>query len=106
MKVWYYRKWVLSIRIFEKSLHTQQIPRLSYFYGGKNAKNTMTCANSIKNDFERLYVMGKRLNYIDNLRSITVFLTINCKNSPSSVGGEMNCNKLKKNTCSGLGNVL
>ena len=33
-------------------------------------------------------------------------LTINCKNSPSSVGGEMNCNKIKKNTCSGLGNVL
>ena len=23
-------------------------------------------------------------------------LTINCKNSPSSVGGEMNCNKLKR----------
>ena len=23
-------------------------------------------------------------------------LTINCKNSPSSVGGEMNCNKIKK----------
>ena len=33
-------------------------------------------------------------------------LTINCKNSPSSVGGEMNCKKIKKNTCSGLGNVL
>ena len=27
---------------------------------------------------------------------LSAFLTFNCKNSPSSVGGEMNCNKIKK----------
>ena len=37
---------------------------------------------------------------------VVVFLTINCKNTPSSVGGEMNCKKIKKNTCSGMENVL
>ena len=45
----------------------------AYVWKDRSAK---TCANSIKNDFERLYVMGKRLNYIDNLRSITVFLLV------------------------------
>ena len=36
----------------------------------------------------------------------TNILTINSKNSPSSVGGEMNCNKNEKNTCSTEENVL
>ena len=27
---------------------------------------------------------------------LSAFLTFNCKNSPSSVGGEMNCNKNEK----------
>jgi len=34
-----------------------------------------TCANNIEN-YERLNVMEKRLNYIDNLRSLTVFLLV------------------------------
>ena len=43
---------------------------------------------------------------VTGTEGIDVDLTINCKNSPSSVGGEMNCKKIKKNTCSGLENVL
>ena len=53
----------------------------AYVWKDRSAK---TCANSIKNDFKRLYVMGKRLNYIDNLRSITVFLNIVCHKTKRS----------------------
>lgn len=35
----------MSIRIFEKVLLIQKVSRRSYSCGGKNAKNTKTCAN-------------------------------------------------------------
>ena len=50
--------------------------------------------------------LGVLKNTLQGVNNGNYDLTINCKNSPSSVGGEMNCNRTKKNTCSGLGNVL
>ena len=36
---------VFSVKANAESLSVQQITKLSYFYGGKNTKNTKTCAH-------------------------------------------------------------
>ena len=56
--------------------------------------------------------MGKEIyNTVDYLQTgneefLDMFLTRYSKNSPTSLGGEMNCKKIRENTCSNVPDVV
>ena len=85
----------LHLDMQEKKFLNEIFSDIGGFEGNAQTLRILTSIEKKRPDFR-----GLNLTYRSMLSVVKYFNIIYSKNSPSSIGWEMNCKKTKKNTCS------